>query len=164
MLGCGLEVAWLVAIAAAFLVPTPTLAQRIVRAKNKIRDAGIPYEVPAQEALPQRLEAVLAVVYLAFNEGYSASSGTQLVQQELTAEAIRLGRLLLELLPDSEVCGLLALMLLHDARRHGRIDASGDLVPLDEQDRTRWDRAQIREGCDLLVQALRGGPPGGYTI
>tara|TARA_B100001540_G_scaffold307082_1_gene319947 strand:- start:9622 stop:10869 length:1248 start_codon:yes stop_codon:yes gene_type:complete len=158
---CGLTTE---AIAAAFLVPTPTLAQRIVRAKNKIRDAGIPYEVPAQEALPQRLEAVLAVVYLAFNEGYSASSGTQLVQQELTAEAIRLGRLLLELLPDSEVCGLLALMLLHDARRHGRIDASGDLVPLDEQDRTRWDRAQIREGCDLVVQALRGGPPGGYTI
>src|SRR5690606_3092392 len=145
---CGLTTE---AIAAAFLVPVPTLAQRIVRAKNKIRDAGIPYEVPDSEALSERLEAVLPVIYLVFNEGYSASSGTQVIQEDLSAESIRLARLLHELLPNPEVTGLLALMLLHDARRGGRTNASGDLIPLEEQDRTLWNRAQIREGCDLVV-------------
>lgn len=158
---CGLTTE---AIAAAFLVSVSTLAQRIVRAKNKIRDAGIPYEIPEPELLPARLEAVLPVVYLVFNEGYSASSGAQLIQQDLSAEAIRLGRLLQDLLPDAEVSGLLALMLLHDARRDGRTSASGDLIPLEEQDRTRWNRTQIREGCDLVEQALRTGPPGVYTL
>lgn len=158
---CGLTTE---AIAAAFLVPAPTLAQRIVRAKNKIRDAGIPYEVPAPAQLPERLEAVLSVIYLVFNEGYSASSGTQVTLGDLSSEAIRLVRLLQELLPNAEVTGLLALMLLHDARRGGRTNASGDLIPLEEQDRTLWNRAQIREGCDLVVQALRGGPPGVYTL
>lgn len=158
---CGLTTE---AIAAAFLVSVPALAQRIVRAKNKIRDAGIPYEVPGPEALSERLDAVLPVVYLVFNEGYSASSGAQLMQRDLSAEAIRLGRLLQDLLPDAEVTGLLALMLLHDARRDGRTTASGDLVPLEEQDRTRWNRAQIREGSDLVAQALGSGPPGVYTL
>src|SRR5690554_6660792 len=158
---CGLTTE---AIAAAFLVPVPTLAQRIVRAKNKIRDAGIPYEVPAPEALPERLAAVLPVIYLAFNEGYSASSGKRVIQEGLSAEAIRLARLLHELLPNPEVTGLLALMLLHDARRGGRTNASGDLIPLEEQDRTLWNRAQIREGCDFVVQALRSRPPGVYTL
>ena len=158
---CGLSTE---AIAAAFLVPVPTLAQRIVRAKNKIRDAGIPYEVPEADALATRLEAVLPVIYLVFNEGYSASSGTQLTQRDLSAEAIRLGRLLVNLLPDTEVCGLLALMLLHDARSAGRTSVGGDLIPLDEQDRTLWDRGQIREGCDLVFRALRAGSPGVYTV
>lgn len=158
---CGLTTE---AIAAAFLVPVPTLAQRIVRAKNKIRDAGIPYEVPEAEALPQRLDAVLPVIYLVFNEAYSASSGTQIHQRDLSTEAIRLGRLLHGLLPDAEVAGLLALMLLHDARRGGRTTASGDLIPLEEQDRTLWDHAQIREGCDLVVKALQDRPPGVYTL
>ncbi|WP_297187135.1 RNA polymerase sigma factor [uncultured Porticoccus sp.] len=152
------------AIAAAFLVPVPTLAQRIVRAKNKIRNAGIPYQVPEPEALPERLEAVLPVIYLVFNEGYSASSGAQITQHDLSAEAIRLGRLLQILLPDAEVIGLLALMLLHDARRGGRTSANGDLIPLEEQDRMLWNHAQIREGCDLVVQALQSGPPGVYTL
>ena len=158
---CGLTTE---AIAAAFLVPVPTLAQRIVRAKNKIRDAGIPYEVPEPEALPERLDAVLSVIYLVFNEGYTASSGAQLTQRDLSAEAIRLVKLLQELLPNAEVTGLLALMLLHDARRDGRTSTSGDLIPLEAQDRTRWNRAQIREGCDLVVKALRAGPPGVYTL
>lgn len=158
---CGLTTE---AIAAAFLVPVPTLAQRIVRAKNKIRDAGIPYEVPGPEALSERLEAVLPVIYLTFNEGYSASSGERVIQGDLSAESIRLARLLHELLPSSEVTGLLALMLLHDARRGGRIDANGDLIPLEEQDRTLWNRAQISEGCDLVVQALHAGPPGVYSL
>jgi len=158
---CGLTTE---AIAAAFLVPVPTLAQRIVRAKNKIRDAGIPYEVPGSDALPARLEAVLPVVYLVFNEGYSASSGAQLIQRGMAAEAIRLGRLLRNLLPAGEVLGLLALMLLHDARRGGRTSTGGDLVPLEEQDRALWNQAQIREGCDLVVQALGYGPPGEYTL
>lgn len=158
---CGLTTE---AIAAAFLVPVPTLAQRIVRAKNKIRDAGIPYEVPAPDVLPERLEAVLPVIYLVFNEGYSASRGEQVIQAELSAEAIRLGRLLQELLSNPDVTGLLALMLLHDARRDGRISTSGDLIPLEEQDRTLWNRAQIHEGGDLVVQALKAGPPGVYTL
>lgn len=158
---CGLTTE---AIAAAFLVPVPTLAQRIVRAKNKIRDAGIPYEVPAPEALSERLDAVVSVIYLVFNEGYSASGGTEVIRRDLSAEAIRLGRLLHELLPNPEVAGLLALMLLHDARRGGRTNANGDLIPLEEQNRTLWNRAQIREGCDLVVQALRSGPPSAYTL
>ena len=158
---CGLTTE---AIAAAFLVPVPTLAQRIVRAKNKIRDAGIPYEVPEPDTLPARLEAVLPVIYLVFNEGYSASSGNEVIQRDLSAEAIRLGRLLHDLLPHAEVTGLLALMLLHDARRAGRTDANGDLIPLEEQDRALWNRAQIREGCDLVVPALRAAPPGVYTL
>ena len=158
---CGLTTT---AIAAAFLVPVPTLAQRIVRAKNKIRDARIPYEVPEPEALSTRLVAVLPVIYLVFNEGYSASSGAQLTQPDLSSEAIRLGRLLLDLLPEAEVKGLLALMLLQDARRGGRTSASGDLIPLEEQDRTLWNRAQIHEGCDLVIQALRVGRPGEYAL
>ncbi len=158
---CGLTTE---AIAAAFLVPVPTLAQRIVRAKNKIRDAAIPYEVPEQGALPARLDAVLAVVYLVFNEGYTASSGPQLMQSDLSREAIRLGRLLSGLLPDSEVKGLLALMLLHDARRDSRANENGDLIPLDEQDRSRWNRNQIKEGCDLVIQALRAGPASEYAL
>lgn len=158
---CGLTTE---AIAAAFLVPVPTLAQRIVRAKNKIRDTGIPYEVPDPDALPARLNAVLPVIYLVFNEGYSASSGTEVIQRDMSAEAIRLGRLLHGLLPHPEVTGLLALMLLHDARRGGRTDANGDLIPLERQDRALWNRAQIREGSDLVVQALRAGPPGVYTL
>lgn len=158
---CGLTTE---AIAAAFLLPVPTLAQRIVRAKNKIRDAGIPYEIPCEEELPSRLAAVLQVVYLVFNEGYSASSGSQLGQPDLAAEAIRLGRLLQQLLPDAEVSGLLALMLLHDARWAARTTAEGDLIPLEEQDRSRWNRAQISEGCNLVVQALQGNPPGVYSL
>lgn len=158
---CGLTTE---AIAAAFLVPVPTLAQRIVRAKNKIRDTGIPYEVPDPDALPARLNAVLPVIYLVFNEGYSASSGTEVIQRDMSAEAIHLGRLLHGLLPHPEVTGLLALMLLHDARRGGRTDANGDLIPLERQDRALWNRAQIREGSDLVVQALRAGPPGVYTL
>src|SRR5690554_513994 len=158
---CGLTTE---AIAAAFLVPVPTLAQRIVRAKNKIRDAGLPYEVPEPVMLPARLEAVLPVIYLVFNEGYSASSGSMLTRQDMSAEAIRLGRLLHHLLPHAEVTGLLALMLLHDARHGGRTGANGDLIPLEEQDRSLWNRAQIREGCDLVVQAMQAGPPGAYTL
>ncbi|MDO6440540.1 RNA polymerase sigma factor [Marinobacter sp. 2_MG-2023] len=158
---CGLTTE---AIAAAFLVPVPTLAQRIVRAKNKIRDAVIPYDVPEPEQLPKRLEAVLPVIYLVFNEGYSASSGGKVVQRDLSAEAIRLGRLLSDLLPHADADGLLALMLLHDARRAGRTNANGDLIPLEEQDRSLWNRAQIREGCELVVQALKAGPPGIYTL
>lgn len=158
---CGLTTE---AIAAAFLVSVPTLAQRIVRAKNKIRDAGIPFEVPEPRLLPARLEAVLPVIYLVFNEGYSASSGEQLTHSDLSAEAIRLGRLLRDLLPNAEVTGLLALMLLHDARRGGRTSAEGDLIPLEAQNRSLWNSAQIREGCDLVEQALRAGQPGAYTL
>lgn len=158
---CGLTTE---AIASAFLIPVPTLAQRIVRAKNKIRDAGIPYEVPDTDALSERLATVLSVIYLVFNEGYSASSGGDLTQNDISTEAIRLGRLLLSLLPHPETQGLLALMLLHDARRRGRTNANGDLIPLEEQDRTMWNRAQIREGCDLVQQALSKGSPGPYTL
>ncbi|MBV1788520.1 RNA polymerase sigma factor [Marinobacterium sp. D7] len=157
---CGLTTE---AIAAAFLVPAPTLAQRIVRAKGKIRDACIPYEVPGPRELPQRLDAVLQVIYLVFNEGYSATSGDNVTQGELSQEAIRLGRLLLELLPEAEVAGLLALMLLHDARREARSSAEGDLIPLEEQDRSRWNRQQIVEGCELVLNALQH-PVGPYAL
>ncbi|HEV7760802.1 MAG TPA: DUF6596 domain-containing protein, partial [Acidimicrobiales bacterium] len=142
-------------IARAFLVPEPTMAQRLVRAKRKIRNAGIPYRVPPAHLLPERTVAVLAVLYLLFNEGYAASSGADLVRRNLCSEAIRLGRTLASLMPDEpEAVGLLALMLLHDARREGRVDAAGDLVPLEDQDRTRWDAERIAEGTELLEAAL----------
>ena len=151
-------------IASAFLTPAPTLAQRIVRAKNKIRDANIPYEVPAREDLPARLESVLRVIYLVFNEGYLASSGESATRADLSAEAIRLGRLVLELLPEPEVRGLLALMLLHESRREARADAAGELILLDEQDRTRWNQAYIREGAALVRDALSTPRAGPYAI
>ena len=151
-------------IAAAFLTPAPTLAQRIVRAKNKIRDANIPYEVPSREDLPARLDSVLRVIYLVFNEGYLASSGESATRADLSAEAIRLGRLVLELLPEPEVRGLLALMLLHESRREARADEAGELILLDEQDRSRWNRAYIEEGSQLVRAALAGPPPGPYAI
>jgi len=159
---CGLSTE---AIARAFLVPVPTLQQRIVRAKAKIKGARIPYEVPDDDELAARLDAVLAVVYLVFTEGYSATSGTGLVRADLCAEAIRLARLLAELLPDErEVKGLLALMLLHDARRDSRTDASGAIVLLEDQDRSRWDRGRIAEGAALVGEALRARAPGAYAI
>ncbi|TCD22471.1 RNA polymerase sigma factor [Pseudomonas sp. IC_126] len=151
-------------IARAFLASPSTIAQRIVRAKQKIRDAAIPYRVPSREELPARLDNVLRVIYLVFNEGYSASSGTELTRTDLSAEAIRLGRLLLELLPDPELMGLLALMLLHDSRRVARTDGSGELVRLDEQDRSLWDRAQIEEGSALVQRALVSRRFGPYTL
>jgi len=158
---CGLETE---AIARAFLVSAPTLAQRIVRAKAKIRDAGIPYQVPALADLPERLDAVLHVVYLVFNEGYSASSGGSLTRHDLSAEAIRLGRLLTELLPEPEARGLLALMLLHDARREARTAPDGAVVLLDDQDRSRWNRQQIAEGCALVERALGSRRFGPFTL
>jgi RNA polymerase sigma-70 factor (ECF subfamily) len=151
-------------IARAFLTPPPTLAQRIVRAKNKIRDAGIPYQVPELPELPQRLESVLRVVYLVFNEGYAASAGDSLTRHDLSAEAIRLGRLLHELLPNPEVMGLLALMLLHESRRAARTAANGDLVLLDQQDRSRWNREQIAEGVALVERALSTPGFGTYAL
>ena len=152
-------------IARAFLVPVPTLAQRLVRAKAKIKAARIPYDVPGDDELAERLDAVLAVVYLVFNEGYAASFGAELVRAELCAEAIRLGGMLAELLPaEREVKGLLALMLLHDARRVTRTDDEGAIVLLEDQDRSRWDRVKIAEGSALVEQALRGYPPGAYAV
>ena len=151
-------------IARAFLTPAPTLAQRIVRAKNKIREARIPYQVPAPAELPARLDAVLRVVYLVFNEGYSASSGASLTRHDLSSEAIRLGRLLVDLLPEPEAMGLLALMLLHESRRSARTSASGDLVLLDEQDRSLWNRGEIAEGTRLIERALASGRAGSYGI
>ncbi len=151
-------------IAQAFLTPAPTLAQRIVRAKSKIRDARIPYQVPTPAELPGRLDAVLRVIYLVFNEGYEASSGQQLTRADLSAEAIRLGRLVAELLPEPEVLGLLALMLLHESRHEARTSPSGELVRLDEQDRSRWDRALIAEGTRLVRRALLSRRFGSYTI
>jgi len=152
-------------IARAFLVPPPTLAQRLVRAKAKIRTARIPYEVPEDDLLAERLDAVMATVYLVFNEGYSASFGADVVRAELCADAIRLGRMLVGLLPaERELKGLLALMLLHDARRATRTDEGGTIVLLEDQDRSRWDRARIAEGLALVEQALRGRAPGEYAV
>ena len=151
-------------IARAFLSTPPTVAQRIVRAKTKIRAARIPYQVPSRVDLPDRLDAVLRVVYLVFTEGYSASSGGSLTRADLSSEAIRLGRLLLELLPDSEVMGLLALMLLHESRRAARTSPRGDLVLLDDQDRSLWNRDQIAEGSALVERALSSRRFGPYTL
>jgi RNA polymerase sigma-70 factor (ECF subfamily) len=155
---CGLETD---EIARAFLVPATTMAQRLVRAKRKIRDAGIPYAVPGTNAIAQRVDAVLAAIYLVFNEGYLATRGGPLVRTDLCAEAIRLGRLVRILMaprPPAEVTGLVALMLLHDARRDARLDEAGDLVILEKQDRSRWNHPQIAEALPLVEEAIRGGP------
>jgi len=151
-------------VAHAFLTPPPTLAQRIVRAKAKIRDARIPYEVPARGELPERLDAVLHVIYLVFNEGYYASSGGSLIRSDLSSEAIRLGRILVELLPEPEAVGLLALMLLLDARRAARTTSSGELILLEDQNRSLWNRAQIEEGAQLVERALQSRRFGPYTL
>ncbi|MDO6427125.1 RNA polymerase sigma factor [Thalassotalea sp. 1_MG-2023] len=158
---CGLTTE---AIAAAFLIPVPTLAQRIVRAKNKICELQIPYEVPDKDQLPERLTSVLAALYLLFNEGYSATVGQDVTCTELSLEAIRLTRLLSELMPQKEIIGLLALMLLHDARKKARMDEHGELVSLEEQNRLLWDQPQIAEGCQLVKEALSLGPADIYTL
>jgi len=151
-------------VARAFLTPAPTLAQRIVRAKSKIRDARIPYEIPSLADLPDRLDSVLHVIYLVFNEGYLASAGPELTRESLSAEAIRLGRLLVELLPEPEAMGLLALMLLHEARRAGRTSSLGDLILLEDQDRSLWNRVQIQEGVTLIERALASRRIGPYSL
>lgn len=151
-------------IASAFLTSASTIAQRIVRGKAKIKAAGVPYEVPPLSEIPDRLESVLSVIYLVFNEGYSASGGEILLRTDLTQEAIRLGRLLVDLLPDSEVLGLLALMLLHESRREARCTAEGDIILLEEQDRSQWNRPLIEEGRKLVDQAFATGEVGSYTI
>ncbi len=151
-------------IAAAFLTPAPTIAQRIVRAKAKIRDANIPYQVPARDELPARLDNVLRVIYLVFNEGYSASSGESATRPDVSGEAIRLGRLIFELLPDTEVRGLLALMLLHESRREARATPEGELILLDEQDRTRWNHALIEEGIAHVRAAFAAPEIGPYAL
>lgn len=151
-------------VAHAFLTPAPTLAQRIVRAKSKIRDARIPYEIPSRTDLPERLDSVLHVVYLVFNEGYLASSGESLTRADLSAEAIRLGKLLVELLPEPEASGLLALMLLHEARRAARATSSGEMILLEDQDRSLWNRAQIDDGVALVERALVSRRFGPYTL
>ena len=151
-------------IAAAYLTPAPTIAQRIVRAKAKIRDANIPYQVPSRDELPARLESVLRVVYLVFNEGYSASSGESATRADLSGEAIRLGRLIVELAPEPEARGLLALMLLHESRRETRATEDGELILLDEQDRSRWNRALIDEGAALVRTALATQRVGPYSV
>ncbi|HEX3649884.1 MAG TPA: RNA polymerase sigma factor [Pseudonocardiaceae bacterium] len=152
-------------IARAFLVPEPTMAKRLVRAKRKIANARIPYRVPPAHLLPERTNSVLGVLYLLFSEGYAATAGADLVRQNLSAEAIRLARTLVELMPDEpEAVGLLALMLLHDSRRAARLDGDGDLVPLDEQDRSRWSAGRIAEGVELLDGALRRGRAGQYQV
>jgi RNA polymerase sigma-70 factor (ECF subfamily) len=152
-------------VARAFLVPEPTMAQRLARARSKIRNAGIPYRVPPADLLPERLEALLAVIYLIFNEGYVATSGDTLTRRELCAEAIRLGRLLVDLMPRcAEARGLLALMLLHDSRRQARLNAAGELVLLEDQDRSRWDQAKIHEGVAVLDEALDLYDPGPYQV
>jgi RNA polymerase sigma-70 factor (ECF subfamily) len=158
---CGLTTE---AIAHAFLVSAPTVAQRIVRAKAKIRDARIPYDVPSRDELPARLDAVLRVIYLLFNEGYLASSGESVTRGDLSAEAIRLGRLLVTLIDEPEAVGLLALMLLHDARRAARVSADGELVLLEEQDRSLWDQAQIAEGATLVERSLRSRRIGPFAV
>lgn len=152
-------------IASAFMVSEATMTKRLVRAKQKIRNAGIPYRVPPAHLLPERTGAVLAVLYLLFSEGYAASAGAELIRQQLCADAIDLATTLTQLMPDEpEALGLLALMLLHDARREGRVDDSGELVPLEQQDRTRWDTGKIDCGVELLETALRRGSPGPYQI
>jgi RNA polymerase sigma-70 factor (ECF subfamily) len=151
-------------VARAFLTPAPTLAQRIVRAKSKIRDAGIPYEIPSLSDLPDRLDSVLHVIYLVFNEGYLASAGPDLMRESLSAEAIRLSRLLVDLLPEPEAIGLLALMLLHESRRAGRTSPLGDLILLEDQDRSLWDREQIQEGVALVERALKSRRIGPYSL
>jgi RNA polymerase sigma-70 factor (ECF subfamily) len=152
-------------IARAFLVPEATMAQRLVRAKQKIHNAGVPYRVPPAHVLPERTNAVLGVLYLLFNEGYAATSGAELLRQNLSAEAIRLARTVVELMPDEpEARGLLALMLLHDSRRTARVDEHGEIIVLDEQDRSQWDAAEIAEGIEQLDWALRRSKPGPYQV